>query len=110
MLKVKFTRIKNVVVAEILEQGDEIKRGEFHIGDGTYYIRSLDEPCLNDYALHIRGDFPQFDELVCAYSYGTITEAKEAIAAFKALIEKHNASYSKKDFVFVDETEIIIAE
>lgn len=110
MLKVKFTRIKNVVVAEILEQGNEIKRGEFRISDGTYFICSLAEPHLNDYTLYIRGNYPQFDEFVCAYSYDTIIEAKEAIAAFKALIEKHNSSYSKEDFVFVDETEIIIAE
>lgn len=29
MLKVKFIRYKNVVIADILEQGEEIERGNF---------------------------------------------------------------------------------
>lgn len=117
MLKVKFTRIRNVVVAEILEQGVEIKRGEFHISDGTYSIRSFGDPELYEYALHIGGENPIWDKRICAYSYYLRSEAKEAIEAFTALIKQHNKSCKYVDLenntgitIAGNDIEITIAE
>lgn len=92
MLKVKFIRIKNVVTAEILEQGDEIKRGAFSLEQEGYRMASLDSPSLGEHTLYLRGEDSQYDSLLSSWSYNSIKDAKAAVQGFSTLIKRHNDS------------------
>lgn len=96
MLAVKFTRIRNVVVAEILEQGEEIKRGKFSFkdADGEHELLSRTYPSIQDPKLYLRGVSTRFDGCATAYIYESAEEAKKAVKAFTGLIKQYNKTHA----------------
>lgn len=95
-LKVEFVRYRNVLCATILEQGDEIKRGDFEFEHDGYTLKSVDHLELDYRLLYLRGQMTEKDNLSCARTYATEELAKEALQGFKAAIEAYNASLLPK--------------
>lgn len=91
-LKVEFVRYRNALCATILEQGDEIKRGDFKFEHNGYALGSNKYPDLNYMWFYLRGQKTEKDNSVCSYTYATKEQAKEALQGFKAAIEAYNAS------------------
>lgn len=99
MIKVKFIQYKNVVIADILEQGKEVVRGNYNRRftdqyGRSFYIDSASFPAVSGRTLFLRGTDVRKDKEVAAWSYNTKEEAKIAVQAFQTLIDQHNAIYS----------------
>ncbi|MBQ0124740.1 MAG: hypothetical protein KBS59_00255 [Clostridiales bacterium] len=96
-LKVKFMRYKNVVLAEILEQSEDLlgKIHEIHDGDDDYLIKSLYLPQILKSKLFIRGSDKLYDHNVASYSYSDTGEAIKAIKNFTEIINEINSEEEK---------------
>ena len=97
MIKVKFTQYKNVVIADILEQGEEVVRGSYNRRfidqfGRSFYIDSSAFPAISGRTLFLRGVTTSKDKEVAYWSYNTEAEAKTAVQAFQTLIDWHNAA------------------
>lgn len=110
MLKVKFTRIKNVLVAEILEQPLGVERSRFIKTKGNYSLASERAPLLDDTSLWIRGYDKSRDNMAVSYTYDTEEEAKEALEEFTCLIKSYNETCPCSHVTSYNDTEVIIAE
>lgn len=110
MLKVKFTRIKNVLVAEILEQPSGVERSRFIEVKGDYSLASEREPGLDDTSLWVRGYDKSKDNMAVSYTYDTVEEAKEALEGFTCLIKSYNGSCPCSHITSDNDTEVVIAE
>ena len=112
MLKVKFWRIENVVLMKILEQGDEIKRGNgnfFSDGDITLSSKTFPEMC--DSTLYVCGDRQTSDNGIEIKEYGTIENAKTALSKYIHAISEYNRSLTETaNPESDDDSETIIAE
>ena len=97
MIKVKFWRLENVLVAKVLEQPEETREAGALISVGDYEIYSVARPEISNKALYLRGRGKELDNNYCAYAYNNAEEAKQALEGFKTCIEKYNAEHCDKD-------------
>lgn len=110
MLKVKFTRIKNVLVAEILEQPSGVERSRFVKIKNDYILASERAPWLDGKSLWIRGYDKSSDNIAVSYTYDTEKKAKEAMEGFTCLIKSYNGTCPCSHITSDNDTEVIIAE
>lgn len=116
MLKVKFWRIENVLLMKVLEQGDEIKRGNFKFeASNGIIIESLERPSLISIYLStgrrlcIRGRIAKDDNNVAVAQFGSEKFAKESLNLYVEAIKEYNKSLSYQEQE--DENiEVIVAE
>lgn len=100
MLKVKFWRIENVVLMKVLEQGKEIKRGNFSFkASNGVEIGSSIEPLLSDTfnTIYIRGVCYRNDSCITMARYNTIEEAKEKLVKYQNAITEYNNFIKEKE-------------
>ena len=97
MIKVKFWRLGNVLVAKVLEQPEETGGVETLTEVDDYYIHSYEQPQISNRTLYLRGKNKKHDDDYCAYAYDNVEEAKEALNGFRKCIEKYNVEHCDKD-------------
>lgn len=96
MLKIKFTRNKNIVFMEILEQGEEIVRGS----DKIYESKNGIEICTDEYPqlfsnkIYVRGTDIFKDEYLSCIEFSTIAFAKRYFTKAVEAVEEYNLSHS----------------
>lgn len=104
MLKVKFTRIKNVVLMEVLEQSG-IPRGadllyEEDIDDDDEYVsfslHSCEHPYLQRYEIFVCGEDTEKDNIIASVSLDSETEARDYIKRAICLIHSFNKTIKGK--------------
>ena len=65
MLKIKFWRVENVLLMKVLEQGDEIKRGDFKFcASNGVKVTSISSPELTPAFINIRGRAEEYDDSI----------------------------------------------
>lgn len=111
MLKVKFWRVENFLFMKVLEQGDEIKRGNFKFeASNGIMIESLETSSLSSISLSterclcIRGRITEADNDVVMNQFGSEKIAKEVLNLYVEAIKEYNKSLSYQ------EIEVIVAE
>ena len=114
MLKIKFWRIENVILMQILEQGDEIERGkrgkfEFKASNGVS-LRSATNPAVSYDMIYLRGDSKELDETVSAYDCITNEGAKARLKAYIEAVKEYNNSLQHPAAEDVEDIETVIAE
>lgn len=115
MLKVKFWRVENFLLMKVLEQGDEIKRGNFKFeASNGIIIESLERPSLSSYislstgrCLCIRGRITKADNDVVMNQFGSEKIAKEVLNLYVEAIKEYNDTYQELED---EDMEIIVAE
>ena len=111
MLKIKFWRIENVILMKILEQGDEIERGNFGFeASNGVKLRSATYPQICTSKLFIQGKFESFDKDVEICTYDTSEEAREQLKAYVEAIKEYNDNLQHTTTGCVEDIETVIAE
>lgn len=110
MLKIKFWRIENVILMKILEQGDEIERGNFSFkASNGVSLRSDTNPAVSYDMIYLRGDSEESDETVSAYDCTTNEGAKELLKACVEAVREYNNSLQHTTIGCVEDIETVIA-
>ena len=112
MLKIKFWRIKNVLLMQVLEQGNEIKRENFKFcASNGIEVKSLCRPELIPDIIYVRGCEEEYDDNIVHCEYSNAEGAKEALARYIEAVKEYNTSLSRKSNDKDDiEIETVIAE
>ena len=110
MLKIKFWRIKNVLLMQVLEQGNEIKRENFKFcASNGIEVKSVCRPELIPDIIYVRGCEEEYDDNIVPCEYSNAEGAKEALAHYIEAVREYNSTLpvENKD---TDDIEIVIAE
>ena len=113
MLKIKFLRIENVILMQILKQGDEIERGDFDFkASNGIRLCSASYPAIKfmTLTLYLRGKNKNRDKDVASYCYDTSEEAREQLKAYVEAIKEYNNSLQQPAAEDVEDIETVIAE
>lgn len=128
MLKIKFWRIENVLFMKILEQGEEIKRGDFIFAtDNGIIIESTEYPRmgpkiypnlnsgqqdLSPKNLCVMGTLISSDDKIVMHRFNTVEEAKGFLKLYNDAIKEYNnfLSSSTKKIEIEEDVEIVISE
>lgn len=112
MLKIKFWRIENVILMKILEQGDEIERGNFSFkaSSGVSLCSAVTPSLSYDNMIYLRGDSKKLDETVSAYECTTNEEAKARLKAYIEAVKEYNDSLQYITTEYAKDFETVIAE
>jgi len=96
MLKVALKQVENIVIGKIIEQGDEIKRGNFNfIATNGFTICSKAFPAINNNFLWIQGEETENDHICFTYSSETKAEAEGIIIYICDAVREYNNSLLK---------------
>lgn len=97
-LVVKFWRRKNLVVAEIIQQDEDIiQRGNFCFIHNGYEIHSVSKPEIwPNHKLYIRGTSIERDEEPFCHSFAESEEAKMFIENISKTIKAFNLTYKEE--------------
>ena len=116
MLKIKFWRVDNILLMKVLEQGDEIKRGNFRFeASNGIIIESLETPSLASISLStgrrlcISGRFTKADNSVVVNQFTSEKIAKESLNLYLEAIKEYNKSLPCRERDDKD-IEVIVAE
>lgn len=111
MLKIKFWRIENVILMKILEQGDEIERGNFSFkaSNGVSLCSGL-VPEIADERIYLRGRDISQDTQVVNKFFDTSEEAKVCLKAYIEAVKEYNDNLQHTTTGCVKDIETIIAE
>ena len=110
MLKIKFWRVENVLLMQVLEQGNEIKRENFNFcASNGIEVKSLCRPELIPDIIYVRGCEEEYDDNIVPCEYSNAEGAKEALARYIEAVREYNSTLpvENKD---TDDIEIVIAE
>lgn len=110
MLKVKFWRVENVLLMKILEQGDEIERGNFRFeASNGMKIESCETPFLpfENNRLCIRGKDTDCDNDIAMHRFESSAIAKRFLNRYIEAIKEYNDPYQEPED---EDMEIIVAE
>lgn len=112
MLKIKFWRIENVLLMKVLEQGNEIKRGDFKFcASNGIKVTSISSPELTPAFINIRGRAKEYDDNIVPCEYSNAEEAKAMLARYIEAVKEYNTSLLRKSNDKDDiEIETVIAE
>lgn len=112
MLKIKFWRIENVLLMQVLEQGNEIKRENFKFcASNGIEVKSLCRPELTPAFIHIRGRAKEYDDSIVPRECINAEEAKATLARYIEAVKEYNTSLLRKSNDKDDiEIETVIAE
>lgn len=110
MLKIKFWRIENVILMKILEQGDEIERGNFgfEASNGVNFLSAMN-PALSQDMIYLRGGSKELDETVSTYDCITNEGAKELLKACVEAVKECNNSLQQPTAEDIEDIETVIA-
>lgn len=111
MLKIKFWRIENVILMKILEQGDEIERGNFgfEASNGVNFLSAMN-PALSHDMIYLRGGSIELDETISTYDCITNEGAKARLKAYVEAVKECNNSLQHTAVEDVEDIETVIAE
>lgn len=111
MLKIKFWRIENVILMQILEQDDEIERGNFEFkASNGIGLHSRFESEMADERIYLRGRDISHDTQVASKYFNTSEEAKERLKSYVEAIKEYNNSLQQPAAEEVEDIETVIAE
>jgi len=112
MLKIKFWRIKNSLAMTILQQGEEIKRGDFEFNASNgITIRSSTCPQIAENDLYVRGDAISLDDSVNTYDFCNVATSKKQLALYLEAIKEYNDTLSSEGMDNKEnDIEIVVAE
>lgn len=112
MLKIKFWRIENVLLMQVLEQGNEIKRGDFKFcASNGIKVTSISSPELTPAFINIRGRAKEYDDSIVPRECINAEEAKAMLARYIEAVKEYNTSLLRKSNDKDDiEIETVIAE
>ena len=96
MLKIKFTRKKNIVIMEILEQSNEIIRGsgKLYEGKNDIEIYTGRHPQLFTNAIYICGTDITKDNFLSVIEFSSIAQAQQFYTRAIEAVEGYNLSHS----------------
>ena len=93
---VDFTRVKNVLIAKIINMPKElVGSGEIDSNE-RYEIASVSYALLTSKVLYLTGRL-DYNDGYLSYSYDTEREAQEALECYSELISKYNKGVSSTD-------------
>lgn len=110
MLKIKFWRIENVLLMQVLEQGNEIKRENFKFcASNGIKVMSLCRPELIPDIIYVRGRAKEYDDNIVSRECINAGEAGAMLARYIEAVKEYNSTLpvENKD---TDDIEIVIAE
>ena len=110
MLRIKFWRIENVLLMKVLEQGEEIKRGDFKFcASNGIKVMSICSPELTPAFINIRGRAKEYDDNIVSRECINAGEAGAMLARYIEAVKEYNSTLpvENKD---TDDIEIVIAE
>ena len=98
MLKIKFWRIKNVLLMQVLEQGDEIERGffAFSTSNGVEFNSSR-LPEIELKKIFIRGENKKEDNKVAVFDCEDERKAKILLNRYIEAVRECNNSLRKEN-------------
>lgn len=90
---VDFTRVKNVLIAEIVNIPRALIGTGLIIAEESYEIRSVNYAMITSKTLYLTG---KSDDVIHAmsYDYGTDEEAQKALDKFSELIREYNKAHN----------------
>ena len=110
MLKIKFWRIENVILMKILEQGDEIERGNFSFkASNGVSLCSATNPAVSYDMIYLRGGSKELDETVSAYDCITNEGAKACLKAYIEAVKEYNDNLQHTSAEDIEDIETVIA-
>ena len=94
MLKIKFWRIENVILMKILEQGDEIERGnfEFKASNGIKFDSGYGPMLEFGHTICVRGEVKELDEDVAACTCFSQEYARYMLKSYIEAVKEYNNS------------------
>ncbi len=112
MLKIKFWRIENVILMKILEQGNEIERGNFNFkaSNGVSLCSAVMPSLYEGDTIYLRGNSEESDEIVSAYDCDTNEAAKKRLKAYVEAVKEYNNRLQHTTAEDVEDIETVIAE
>ena len=93
---VDFARIKNVLIADIINMPKELVGSGEIVSNERYEIASLSYALLTSKVLYLI-DRLDYNAGYLSYSYDTEREAQEALECYSELISKYNKDVSSTD-------------
>ncbi len=91
---VDFTRIKNVLIADIVNMPKELVGSGEIVSNERYEIASVSYALLTSKVLYLTGSLDYNNDYYLSYNYDTEGEAQEALEGYTELIMKYNKSIS----------------
>ena len=93
---VDFTRVKNVLIARIINMPNELVGSGKIVSNEHYEIASVSYAILTSKVLYLTGSL-DYNDGYLSYSYDTEREAQEALECYSELISKYNKGVSSTD-------------
>ena len=90
---VDFARVKNVLIADIINMPKELVGSGEIVSNGHYEIASVSYALLTSKVLYLTGRL-DYNDGCLSYSYDTEREAQEALEGYTELIMEYNKSIS----------------
>lgn len=91
---VNFARVKNVLIADIVNTPKElVGKGEI-VGNERYKVSSAYVAALTNGTLYLTGSSDDNSGYCLSYNYGTEGEAQAALECYSELINKYNKGIS----------------
>ena len=91
---VHFARIKNVLIADIVNMPKELVGSGEIVSNERYEIASVSYAVLTSKVLYLTGSLDDNNDYYLSYNYDTEGEAQAALECFSELIIKYNKSIS----------------
>ena len=110
MLKIKFWRIENVILMKILEQGNEIERGNFRFNASNgIEVFSYNNPSLSCDTICLRGNSKELDETISAQDFISNEAAKKRLKAYVEAVKEYNNRLQHTTAEDIEDIETVIA-
>ena len=93
---VDFVRVKNILIAKIINMPKELVGSGEIVSNEHYVIASLSYALLTSKVLYLTGRL-DYNAGYLSYSYDTEREAQEALECYSELISKYNKGVSSTD-------------
>ena len=108
MLEIKFTRIENSIVMKVLEQGEEIERGNFSFtASNDITIKSTNNPQMENNNLFVRGINTTPDAVTSSIDFPSVNFAKIYLKKYIEAIKEYNSLVKPKNEEEMDDCETI---
>ena len=93
---VDFARVKNILIAKIINMPKELVGSGEIVSNEHYEIASVSYALLTSKVLYLTGRL-DYNDGYLSYSYDTEREAQEALECYSELISKYNKGVSSTD-------------
>lgn len=89
---VHFARVKNVLIADIVNMPKELVGSGKIVGNERYEVASVAYATLTSKVLYLTGKMDDNNDYYLSYNYDTEGEAQAALECFSELINQYNNS------------------